>query len=82
MKVIDQSNIIGYPNDSDHKDEETELMSISPDKTAALQQQHMGGVLNDVPLEDARRPNEKQGAHQPATYSEVRMHAFSTNIHH
>ena len=32
MKVIDQSNIIGYPNDSDHKDEETELMSISPDK--------------------------------------------------
>ena len=52
------------------------------EKTAALQQQHMGGVLNDVPLEDARRPNEKQGAHQPATYSEVRMHAFSTNIHH
>lgn len=52
------------------------------ERTAALQQQHMGGVLNDVPLEDARRPNEKQGAYQPATYSEVRMHAFSTNIHH
>ncbi|KAG1136353.1 hypothetical protein G6F37_012088 [Rhizopus arrhizus] len=32
MKVINQSNIISDPNDSDHKDEEAELMSISPDK--------------------------------------------------
>lgn len=32
MKVIDQSNTIRDPNDSEHKNEETELMPVSPDK--------------------------------------------------